>query len=204
MKARLISFTRDKFGSDFNDFVESSLAIMLIENWAFIADTLSFKIDQIANEVFIDTVTETENAFRLAKLVGMNPQPPIASKCLWSARIDATQVIDLIIPTPYDIQIVNNDQVINYELFPADVYNRPIYDQDIVISAGTIVNSNIVGLEGQTFSEDFLGTGDINQSFLLSYRPVLLDSVRVMVDGLKWEKVDFFTDSQPRKEFRVE
>ena len=204
MKSRLISFIRDTFSNDFNDLVESSVAMMLIENWAFIADTLSFKIDQLANEVFIDTVTETENAFRLAKLVGMNPQPPIASKSMWTARINTTQVIDLEVPTPYDIQLVNNDQVINIELFPADVYNRPIYDQNIIINAGTIVNSNIVGLEGQTFSEDFLGTGDINQSFLLSYRPVLLDSVRVSVDGMKWEKVDFFTDSQPRKEFRVE
>jgi hypothetical protein len=84
MKARLISFTKEKFGDQFNDFVESSLALMLIENWAFIADTLSFKIDQIANEVFIDTVTEIENAFRLAKLVGYQPQPPIAAKSMYS------------------------------------------------------------------------------------------------------------------------
>lgn len=204
MKSRLIAFIRDKFGADFNDFVESSLAVMLIENWAFVADTLSFKIDQIANEVFIDTVTEIDNAFRLAKLVGMNPQPPIASKSLWTARINAVQLIDLEIPTPFDVEIVNNDQLINIELFPADIYNRPIYDQNIIISAGTIVNSNIVGVEGQTFIEDFIGSGDINQSFLLKFRPVLLDSVRVQVDGQKWEQVDYFTDSQPRKEFRLE
>jgi hypothetical protein len=204
MKSRLVSFIRDKFGSDFNDFVESSLAVMLIENWAFIADTLSFKIDQIANEVFIDTVTEIENAFRLAKLVGMVPQPPIASKSMWTARINTPQLIDLEIPTPFDVEIVNNDQLINIELFPADIYNRPIYDQNIIISAGTIVNSNIVGVEGQTFIEDFIGSGEINQSFLLKFRPVLLDSVRVQVDGQNWDQVEYFTDSQPRKEYRLE
>ena len=64
MKSRLVSYIKEKFGTEFNDFVESSLGIMLIENWAFIADTLSFKTDQIANEVFIDTVTELENALR--------------------------------------------------------------------------------------------------------------------------------------------
>src|ERR1700753_67936 len=73
MKSRLMDFIKSNFTNDFNDFVESSLAIMLIENWAFIADTLSFKMDQIANEIFIDTVTEVENAFRLAKLVGFQP-----------------------------------------------------------------------------------------------------------------------------------
>ena len=204
MKSRLISYIRDKFGNDFNDFVESSLAIMLIENWAFLADTLSFKIDQIANEVFIDTVTEIDNAFRLAKLVGFEPQPPIASKSLWTAKITTPQLIDLEIQSPFDIEIVNNNQLINMELFPADIYNRPIYDQNIVITAGSTVNSNIVGIEGQTYVEDFIGTGNINQSFPLSFRPVLMDSIRIAIDGLKWEPVEYFTDSQPRREFRVE
>lgn len=204
MKARLISFIKERFGNEFNDFVESSLALMLIENWSFIADTLSFKIDQIANEVFIDTVTEIDNAFRLAKLVGYKPQPPIAAKCMWTARINAPQTIDLVIPTPFDVSLVNNGAGINYELFPADVFNRPIFDQDIVIPAGSITNSNIVGVEGQTFTDTFVGTGEINQSSLLNFRPVLLDSIRVDIDGQRWEQVEFFTDSQPRREYRVE
>jgi hypothetical protein len=78
MKARLLDFIKEKFAATFTDFVESDVALMLIENWAFIADTLSFKIDQIANEIFIDTVTEVENAFRLSKLVGF-PSP--AANC---------------------------------------------------------------------------------------------------------------------------
>jgi hypothetical protein len=45
MKTRLVEFIRQKYSTEFNDFVESSLAIMLIENMAFIADTLSFKMD---------------------------------------------------------------------------------------------------------------------------------------------------------------
>ena len=86
MKNRLIDFIQQKFGDKFNDFVESDISIMLIENWAFIADTLSFKMDQIANEIFIDTVTEKENAFRLAKLVGFEPQPPISARSFPSSQ----------------------------------------------------------------------------------------------------------------------
>ena len=204
MKARLISFMKERFGNDFNDFVESSLAVMLTENWAFIADTLSFKIDQIANEVFIDTVTEVEKAFRLARLVGYQPQPPIAAKSMWTARINAPQTIDLEIPAPFDVSLVNNGAGINIELFPADPFNRPIYDQNIIIPAGSITNSNIVGVEGQTYNDTFIGTGEINQSFLLNFLPVLMDSIRVDVDGQRWERVEYFTDSQPRREYRVE
>jgi hypothetical protein len=204
MKSRLVSFMQQNFADKFNDFVESSIAIMMIENWAFIADTLSFKIDQIANEVFIDTVTELANAFRLSQLVGFKPNPPIAGKCLWNARINAVQNIDIIIPTPFDVTLVNDTISINYELFAADDFNRPIYDESIVIKAGKILNSNIVGIEGQTFNDFFTGSGLINQSFLLSNAPVLDDSVRVTVNGEMWKKVEFFTDSTPRKEYRIE
>lgn len=203
MKTRLVSFIQQNFGDRFNDFVESSIAMMLIENWAYIADTLSFKIDQIANEIFIDTVTELDNAFRLANLVGFNPQPPVASSCLWTARINSIQTIDVTLPTPYDIRLTNGDTPINYEIFAADNYNRPLFDEPIVIAAGKLLNSNLVGLEGQTITDSFLGTGLINQSFTLTNSPVLDGSVRVYIAGEKWNQVEYFTDSQPRKEYRL-
>jgi hypothetical protein len=204
LKSRLVSYTREKFGDVFNDFIESNLAMMLIENWAFIGDMLSFKIDQIANELFIDTVTELDNAFRLAKLVGFQPQPPIGAKSMWTGRIQSVQNIDLIIQSPLNIELVSNEESLTIELYAADQYNRPIFDEDIVISAGTLVNSSLVGLEGRTFTETTFGNGDINQSYFLKFAPVIFDSVRIYVDGQRWEQVDYFTESAPRPEYRVE
>lgn len=204
LKSRLVTYIRENFGDQFNDFIESNLAMMLIENWAFIGDMLSFKIDQLANELFIDTVTELSNAFRLSKLVGFQPLPPIGAKSMWSGRISTPQDIDLIIPSPIPIEIVSNNQTLTIELYPADQYNRPIFDEDIIISAGSVVNSSIVGIEGQTFTETTFGNGLINQSYLLRFTPVIYDSVRVYVDGQRWEQVDFFTESAPRPEYRVE
>lgn len=204
MKSRLVSYIKEKFGTEFNDFVESSLGIMLIENWAFIADTLSFKTDQIANEVFIDTVTELEDALRLARLVGYDPQPPIAGKSLWSARVQNTYNVDLEIAAPFPVDIVNNNVTTTIELFPSDSLNRPIYDENIYITAGTLINSNIVGIEGRTYSDVYNAVGGTDQAYLLSYNPVLLDSIRVSVDGVKWDQVKFFTESAPRREYRIE
>lgn len=204
MKTRLIEFTKQKFEKEFSDFVESSLAIMLIENWAFLADTLSFKMDQIANEVFIDSVTEKENAFRLSKLVGFNPQPPIAAKSLWTATLNNPILSDVVIPTPFDLTVDAGEQSITIELFPADAENNPILDQDIVIPAGNVVNATIVGLEGKTRVLETFGTGEVGQTITLTEIPVIYDSIRVDVDGVRWENVDYFTDSQPRREFRIE
>lgn len=204
MKTRLIEFTRQKFNKEFSDFVESSLAIMLIENWAFLADTLSFKMDQIANEIFIDTVTEIENAFRLAKLVGFKPQPPIAARSLWTATLNNPVLTDVAIPTPFDLKVNAGPTNITIELFPADADNNPILDQDIIIPANSVVNAAIVGLEGKTRTIEVAGTGDVGQTVPLTQSPVIFDSIRVEVDGVLWTEVDYFTDSQPRREYRVE
>ncbi len=204
MKTRLIEFCRQKFDKEFSDFVESSIAIMLIENMAFLADTLSFKMDQIANEVFIDTVTETENAFRQARLVGFNPQPPIAARCLWTASLNNPVLTDVVIPTPYPVDISVGGNPLRIELFPADANNNPIFDQDIIIPANNVVNASIVGLEGTTRTLEISGTGLVAQTVELTDIPVIFDSIRVFVDGVQWTEVEFFTDSQPRREFRVE
>ena len=204
MKSRLVNFIKEKFGNEFNDFVESSLAIMLIENFAFLADTLSFKIDQIANEVFIDTVTELDNAFRLAKLVGLKPQPPVGSKALFSAKITSIQDNDVVIQTPFNIDVVSNQVPITFELYPADPLNRPIFNEPIVIRAGQLINSNIVGLAGITRTSSYISSGEINQILILDAISIISDSIRVVVDGQEWEQVDFFTSGAANKEFLVE
>ena len=211
LKNRLIEFINERFGENgntlpntFNDLVEGSIAIMLIENWAFIGDTLSFKIDQIVNELFIDTVTEADNAFRLCKLVGFEPTPPIPARALYTATINTTYDTDIILPAPLSVDVVSDGGPIKIELFPADADNNPIFNQDIIISAGTSVNSSIIGLEGSTTVDDNVGSGEVLQSYATRFASVIYDSVSVKVDGSEWERVDYFTDSQPRKEYRVE
>jgi hypothetical protein len=204
MKSRLVQFIREQFPNDFNDFVESSLAIMLIENFAFIADLLSFKIDQIANEVYIDTVAEVENAFRLAQIVGFQPTPPIAATALFAASLLQNLTVDVTIPAGISVDLVAEGRTITFELFLADSNNEPMFEEDIIIPAGNVANTSIVGVEGQTFTDSFSGTGEANQTYTLANSSVIFDSIRVDIDGVRWTQVDFFTDSQPRREYRVQ
>jgi hypothetical protein len=211
LKTALKNFIKERFGPNgsvlpntFSDFVESSIAIMLMETMAFTGDMLSFKQDQLVNEVFIDTVTEVENAFRLAKLVGYTPQPPIASSSMWSATVNAVTATDILIPTPLPVNLSTDGLPITIELFQADENEEPLYDEPIVIPAGSVINTSIVGLEGQTRTNNYTGTGETSQTLSLTSSPVIYDSVRVYVDGVLWTQVDFFTDSQPRREYRLE
>jgi hypothetical protein len=204
MKSRLVSFIKEKFGNDFNDFVESNLAIMLIENFSFLADTLSFKIDQIANELFIDTVTELDNAFRLAKLTGLKPQPPIGSKALFSVKTNSIQSFDIKINTPYEIDVISNQTPLTFELYAADPLNRPIFDEPIIIRAGQLINSNIVGIAGKTKSFSYNSTGSINLTLIIPSFSIISDSIRVVINGQEWQQVDYFTSGLANKEYLVE
>jgi len=200
LKTRIALLVEQRFANDFSDFFESDLGVMLMEMWAFAADMLSFKMDQIANEPFIDTVAELDNAFRICKANGFQPTPPISARALFSATITSTLTTDLIIPAGFQI----STGALTYELYPADPLNNPIFDQDIIIPAGSFSNTAIIGLHGQTFTDTFTSTGEVNQAFNLNQTPVLFDSVRVSVNGTNWTAVDFFTDSKPRFEYRVE
>ena len=203
MKQRLVQFIQQQFPNDFNDFVESSLAIMLIENWAFLADTLSFKMDQIVNELFIDTVTEVQNAFRLAELVGFQPTPPIASSASFSVTLGSLLAVDMQIPTPLQVDISASGTSITYELFPVDANGEPVYTDDIIIPAGNFSNSAVIGVQGITRTEQFQGTGQADQSIQLSDSPVIYGTITVSVNGVTWEQVASFTESQQRLEYMV-
>jgi len=211
LKSRLVDFINEKFGTNgnvlpntFNDFVESSIAIMLMEIYAFIGDTISFKQDQQFGENFIDSVSEIENAFRLCKNIGMQPLPPIPARTLWTASINTTNSQDVILTTPVQISTSTNGETINIELFPCDSNYNPIFNQNIVIPAGSTSISSIVGLEGRSVTNTFSGTGEISQTFQLSSAPVTYNSIEVIVGGNIWNRVEYFTDSQPRPEYRVE
>lgn len=211
LKTRLVEFIRERFGEQgsvlpntFNDLVEGSIAIMLMENWAFVGDMLSFKMDQMVNELFIDTVTEPDNAFRLCQLVGFKPTPPVPAASMWSATINSVLDADIVLSAPIAIDTATEEGLITIELFPADARGRPQFGQDIVIPAGSFSNSSIVGVEGKTFFDNYTGTGQTLQSYSTTKDSVIYDSINVRVDGILWERVDYFSDSQPRREYRVE
>lgn len=204
IRNRTLELLKANFGDEFNDLNESSLAIMLIECWAGMADMLSFKIDQLANELYIDTVTELENAFRISKLVGYKPLPPLPAKAMFLARINHVYSEDLELRTPILINLDGMGFDIAYELFPADINNNPVFGANIVIPAGSMFTEHIVGIEGMTRNTNFKSNGKGNQIFTIAFENVFLGSIKLTVNNQSWNEVDHFTQSYPKAEFIVE
>ena len=55
LRRTMVAYLRENYPDDFNDFVESSEYVALIDLIAYIAQALSFRIDLNARENFLDT-----------------------------------------------------------------------------------------------------------------------------------------------------
>jgi hypothetical protein len=203
LKSRLLELIKVNFNKEFNDYSESSLAIVLTEVYSALADMLSFKIDQLANEFFPDTVTELDNMFRLCKLVGFRPLPPLPARAMFAAKITSPYSSDITIRAPILVSLDDLGYDVPYELFPADINNNPI-DDYVVIPAGSLFTTAIVGLEGKTRNASFNSKGTPNQLFTIVNENVFYGSIRVFVDNNLWQEVEAFTEYSPMPEYRIE
>lgn len=72
LRRTMISYLRDNFPEDFNDYIDSSEYIALIDLLAFLGQNLSFRIDLNARENFLETADRRDSILRLAQLIGYN------------------------------------------------------------------------------------------------------------------------------------
>lgn len=201
MKTALANYIQTNFSSIFNDQTESDLGWMLLENFCFLGDMLSFKQDQIANEVFIDTVTQISNAFRIAQLVGYRPTPVVSSLAQVSLTINTVQVSDLSISPPIQLDIIQNGVTIAFEVYQGDQNFNPLWNEPMTIVAGELTNSSCIAIQGSTIVDVFRGTSLPGQVYSLSLSPVSFGTVRLSVDGMGWTQVTAFTSGKPNLEY---
>ena len=74
LRRTMIAYLRDKYPEDFNDYVESSEYIALIDLIAYLGQNLSFRVDLNARENFLETAERRDSVLRLAQLINYNPK----------------------------------------------------------------------------------------------------------------------------------
>ena len=70
----MISYIRQNYPEDFNDYIESSEYLALIDLIAFLGQNLAFRTDLNARENFIEVDERRESILRLARLISYNPK----------------------------------------------------------------------------------------------------------------------------------
>ena len=72
LRRTMVSYLRENYPDDFNDFVESSEYVALIDLIAYISQALSFRVDLNARENFLETAERRNSVLRLARLINYN------------------------------------------------------------------------------------------------------------------------------------
>ena len=90
----MINYLRENFPEDFNDYLDSSEYIALIDLIAFLGQSISYRIDLNARDNFLELAERRESVLRLARLLSYNPHRNIAaSGMLKFSSVATTQSI---------------------------------------------------------------------------------------------------------------
>jgi len=68
----IITYIRENYPEDFNDYVESSEYLALIDAVAFLGQSLAFRVDLASRENFIELAERRESVLRLARMLSYN------------------------------------------------------------------------------------------------------------------------------------
>jgi hypothetical protein len=75
----IITYLRENYPEDFNDYVESSEYMALIDAVAFLGQSLAFRIDLASRENFIELAETKESVLRIARMLSYNAKRTVAS-----------------------------------------------------------------------------------------------------------------------------
>lgn len=73
LRRTMIAYLQENYPEDFNDFIDSSEYVALIDLIAYLGQNLSFRIDLNARENFLETAQRRDSILKLAQLISYNP-----------------------------------------------------------------------------------------------------------------------------------
>lgn len=73
IRGALVDYIQQQYPENFNDWIQSSEFVALIETLAFLAHSLAFRIDQAGRENFLSTAERRASVLRIADFLGYTP-----------------------------------------------------------------------------------------------------------------------------------
>ena len=143
IRQALIDYIRLNYPEDFNDWIESSEFVAIIELLSYLASSLAFRLDLNIRENFIDTATRRDSIFRLARLISYNPRRCIAAQGL----VKLTQVI-----TDQNIFDSNGFNLANVPVIWNDANNPDWFEQFVLVLNASFSKVNPFGQPVKTGS----------------------------------------------------
>ena len=160
IRRTMVSYIKENYPDDFNDFVESSEYVALIDLIAYISQSLSFRVDLNARENFLETAERRNSILRLARLINYNAK---RNKCATGLlKIDSISTTETVIDSTgnnlANAQVVWNDPtngnyreqfiaILNSLNFAEQLFGKPLESESIGGITTEIYSSNSINVD---------------------------------------------------------
>ena len=136
IRKSMVDYLRNYYPEDFNDFIESSEYIALIDLIAFLGQSLSFRADLNARENFLETAERRDSILRLARMLNYYPKrQQIARGLLKIVSVETTE--ELIDP--------NGNNLRDTEITWGDPTNSDFLEQFTTVLNAAMVSTQQFG-----------------------------------------------------------
>ena len=133
IRAALVEYVRINFPENFNDYIESSEFIAIIELLAYLSQSLAFRMDINTRENFLETAERRDSVFKLARMLGYTP----------NRNYTASGLVKVVsVKTNEPLTDSQGTDLNNLEIFWDDANNPQSYEQFISILNSAMSNIN--------------------------------------------------------------
>ena len=136
IKLALVEYLRRNYPEDFNDYIDTSEFIAIIDMIAYLGQSLAFRMDMNSQENFIDTANRRESILKLARMLSYKPKRNIAARGL--VKIMSVRTND-------DIYDSNATNINGLTILWNDPNNPDWFEQFTLVMNSLFIQSNPFG-----------------------------------------------------------
>ena len=129
----MVEYIKTNFPENFNDYIESSEFIAIIELLAYLGQSIAFRMDVNTRENFLETAERRDSVFKLARQLGYNPKRNLPASGLM-------KIVSVSTDEPLTDSAGNNlnDRTISWN----DANNPDSYEQFLTVMNSAFGNVN--------------------------------------------------------------
>lgn len=143
IRSAMVDYVRRNYPEDFNDWIESSEFVALIDLMAYLGQSLAFRTDINARENFLETARRRESVLRLARSLSYNPKRNYAARGL----VKLTEL-----KSSYDVYDSTGRNLNNVVIKWDDPTNSNWFEQWILVLNASLIETNPFGVPLKTES----------------------------------------------------
>jgi hypothetical protein len=184
LRNSMINYLKTYYPETFNDFLESSEYLALIDMIAFLGQSLAFRTDLNARENFIDTAQRRDSILKLARMLSYNPTRTSSATGL--LKIDSVSTTETIIDS-------NGINLANRSIQWNDVTNDNWLEQFSMVLNASFNSGQVVGKPANSQLINGIQTDEYGINLISGILPVAPFGVAVQGVTTQFEAVSATT-----------